>query len=101
MNEEVIPDYLRDLFQRSCKNLSDDYHKEQLAKLLNEHSGAFAQDKVELGTCSLIKHNQYRVSNVLNTVAETKPRRLRGGRGKILETAAASWCNSTFYITMG
>ena len=56
MNDEVIPDYLRDLFQRSCKNLSDNYHKEQLAKLLNEHSGAFAQDKMDLGTCSLIKH---------------------------------------------
>ena len=56
MNEEVIPDYLRDLLHRSCKNLSDDYQKEQLAKDLNEHSGAFAQDQINLGTCSFIMH---------------------------------------------
>ena len=29
--------YLRDLLHRSCKNLSDDYQKEQLAEVLNEH----------------------------------------------------------------
>ena len=55
MKEDNVSAYLRDLFHRRCKNLSNKYHKEQLAKVVHEHNGAFAQDKMDLGMCSLIK----------------------------------------------
>ena len=54
--ETSIPEHLEDLFKRSCTNITEDELKNKLAVLLNKHQDAFARNKTDRGTCSVIKH---------------------------------------------
>ncbi|VDH91508.1 Hypothetical predicted protein [Mytilus galloprovincialis] len=51
-----VPEYLRELFQNSCKNLKSNTAKKTLADVLVKHKDAFAKSKTELGSCSVLKH---------------------------------------------
>ncbi|VDI65663.1 Hypothetical predicted protein [Mytilus galloprovincialis] len=51
-----LPDFLSELYQKSCEKISDQEQKLKLAKVLLKNQGAFAKDKLDLGSCSLIKH---------------------------------------------
>ncbi|CAC5399295.1 unnamed protein product [Mytilus coruscus] len=51
-----LPDFLSELYQKSCEKISDQEQKLKLAKVLLTNQGAFAKDKLDLGSCSLIKH---------------------------------------------
>ena len=51
----TVPAHLEDLFERSTNNL-DNEEKSQLLQVLVKHQGAFAKDKNDLGTCSVVKH---------------------------------------------
>jgi hypothetical protein len=57
VKEEVeIPEHLTDLYKRSVENIASTSDQQKLAELLKKHKDAFAKDKMELGTCSLVKH---------------------------------------------
>lgn len=51
-----LPEYLQDLYDRSIKNLTSESDKLKLKKLLVSNKDAFAANKTDLGTCSIIKH---------------------------------------------
>jgi hypothetical protein len=51
-----LPDYLVDLYNRSCTNLKDESLQENLAEVFVKHQQAFAKNKDDLGTCSFVKH---------------------------------------------
>ena len=51
-----VPDHLAELYQKSCESLKNIEHKHMLAQVLTQHSDAFAMNKMDLGTCSLIQH---------------------------------------------
>ncbi|CAC5356335.1 unnamed protein product [Mytilus coruscus] len=51
-----LPEYLRELFQNSCKNIKSNTTKKTLADVLVKHKDAFAKSKTELGSCSVLKH---------------------------------------------
>jgi hypothetical protein len=51
-----LPDYLIDLYSRSCTNLKDESLQENLAEVLVKHQQAFGKNKHDLGTCSFVKH---------------------------------------------
>ncbi|CAC5382088.1 unnamed protein product [Mytilus coruscus] len=57
--EAEIPkllDFLSKLYQKICEKISDQEQKLKLAKVLLKNQGAVAKDKLDLGSCSLIKH---------------------------------------------
>ena len=60
LGEEVnlprVPDHLKELYEKSCTNLEDKSQKQKLAEILIKHQDAFATNKTDIGTCSLIKH---------------------------------------------
>ena len=51
-----LPEYLKELFEDSCKNLKEKSQKKKLAELLLSYKSAFASSKTDIGCCSLIKH---------------------------------------------
>ncbi|CAG2243770.1 Transposon Ty3-G Gag-Pol polyprotein,Transposon Ty3-I Gag-Pol polyprotein [Mytilus edulis] len=51
-----VPEYLKELFQNSCKNIKSNTAKKTLADVLVKHKDAFAKSKTELGSCSVLKH---------------------------------------------
>ena len=51
-----IPEHLQDLYTRSLKNIGDDTNKQKLASLLCEYQDVFARSRLDLGSCSIIKH---------------------------------------------
>ncbi|CAC5422737.1 unnamed protein product [Mytilus coruscus] len=52
----ALPDHLKDLFERSSKNIANEETKRKLADMLLKNSKAFAGFKTDVGTCSFIKH---------------------------------------------
>ncbi|VDI57296.1 Hypothetical predicted protein [Mytilus galloprovincialis] len=52
----ALPDHLKDLFERSSKNIANEETKRKLADMLIKNSKAFAGSKTDVGTCSFIKH---------------------------------------------
>ncbi|CAC5378679.1 AZI1 [Mytilus coruscus] len=52
----ALPDHLKDLFERSSKNIANEETKQKLADMLLKNSKAFASSKTDVGTCSFIKH---------------------------------------------
>ncbi|CAC5387658.1 unnamed protein product [Mytilus coruscus] len=55
-NFPKLPDHLVDLYSKSCERLIETGHKLKLAEVLNKHRDAFANNKLDLGSCSLVKH---------------------------------------------
>ena len=51
-----IPEHLQDLYTRSLENIGDDTNKQKLASLLCEYQDVFARSRLDLGSCSIIKH---------------------------------------------
>lgn len=51
-----LPEYLVDLYKRSCTNLKDELLQNKLHEVLMKHQEAFAKSKTDLGRCSLVKH---------------------------------------------
>ena len=51
-----MPEHLIELYHKCCENLEDQKIKEKLGNLLIKHSDAFARNKKDIGTCSIIKH---------------------------------------------
>jgi hypothetical protein len=51
-----LPDYLIDLYNRSCTNLKDESLQENLAEVLVKHQQAFGKNKHDLGTCPFVKY---------------------------------------------
>jgi len=51
-----LPEFLPDLYDRSVINLTSEIHKSKLQQLLIKNKDAFASNKTELGSCSLLKH---------------------------------------------
>ena len=52
----VLPEHLRDLFDRSCKNITDTKMKRNIAEMILRNRDAFAISKTDVGTCSKLKH---------------------------------------------
>ena len=52
----VVPEHLRELYEKSCKNVIHDRDKTKLADIFRKHEKTFAKNKQDLGKCSLIKH---------------------------------------------
>ncbi|CAG2218016.1 unnamed protein product [Mytilus edulis] len=50
-----LPDHLTEL-EKSCVNVKDEVFKQKLAEVLIKNQQAFAKNKLELGTCSIVKH---------------------------------------------
>jgi hypothetical protein len=44
------------LCQRSIENINEEYHQKKLATLLRQYENVFARNRLDLGTCSMIKH---------------------------------------------
>jgi hypothetical protein len=44
------------LYDRSSKNLTSEEHKKKLKELLSTNKNAFASNKSDLGSCSVLKH---------------------------------------------
>ncbi|VDI05008.1 Hypothetical predicted protein [Mytilus galloprovincialis] len=53
---QLLPEHLKDLYERSSKDIESESIKEKLAEVLQKNSMAFASSKTVLGTCSLVKH---------------------------------------------
>ena len=53
---QKLPDFLQDLYDRSSKNLTSEEHKKKLKELLSTNKDAFASNKSDLGSCSVLKH---------------------------------------------
>ncbi|VDI17925.1 Hypothetical predicted protein [Mytilus galloprovincialis] len=53
---QLLPEHLKDLYERSSKDIESESIKEKLAEVLQKNSMAFASSKTDLGTCSLVKH---------------------------------------------
>ena len=51
-----MPDHLNELFEQSSKNLKNAEHVTELANILVKNADAFAKNKMDLGTCSVLKH---------------------------------------------
>ena len=51
-----IPEHLKDLYKQTCKSLEYDTQRERFAKVLLKHADAFALNKTDLGSCSLVQH---------------------------------------------
>lgn len=51
-----LPDHLVELYNSSSEKLTKDCHKVRLAEVLIKFADAFARNKSDLGSCSLIKH---------------------------------------------
>jgi hypothetical protein len=52
----VLPEHLRDLFDRSCKNITDTKMKRNIAEMILRNRDAFAISKTNVGTCSKLEH---------------------------------------------
>ena len=52
----AVPNYLSNLYEKSCQMLTSEQHKKMLAEVLIGNCDAFAKTKLDLGTCSLVKH---------------------------------------------
>ncbi len=52
----IVPDFLCDLYKRSCEKIEQPGARSVLAQLLSRREKAFAIDKNDLGRCALIKH---------------------------------------------
>jgi hypothetical protein len=51
-----LPDHLVDLYENSSEKLISHKHKVKFAEVLLQNSDAFARNKLDLGTCSMITH---------------------------------------------
>ena len=56
VNGDEVPGHLRQLFEETCTELEGPDQKLELAKVLRRYENAFAKNKMDLGTCSLTKH---------------------------------------------
>ena len=54
-----MPDYLLDLYEKSVEKINDSKHKKKLAEVLLKNGDAFAKNKLDLGSCSVISHKIY------------------------------------------
>ena len=54
-----LPDYLLDLYEKSVEKINDSKHKKKLAEVLLKNCDAFAKNKLDLGSCSVISHKIY------------------------------------------
>jgi hypothetical protein len=53
-NWPKLPDHLVDLYEKSSEKLISHKHKVKFAEVLLQNSDAFARNKLDLGTCSMI-----------------------------------------------
>ena len=53
---KLLPETLRDLFERSLSHIKEKADKEKLADLLCEYQDVFAKHRADLGSCSIFKH---------------------------------------------
>ncbi|CAG2221699.1 unnamed protein product [Mytilus edulis] len=63
---QLLPEHLKDLYDRSSIDIESESIKEKLAIVLQKNSMAFASSKTDLGTCSKVKHRidtAYRFNN--------------------------------------
>ena len=51
-----LPDHLTELYEKSSEKLFNHEHKLKLAEVLLKNSDAFAKNKLDLGSCSVISH---------------------------------------------
>ena len=51
-----LPTHLQELYERTSKNIPSKDNRKQLAELLVRNEDAFAKNKIDLGSCSVIKH---------------------------------------------
>ena len=51
-----LPEYLHDLYNRSCVNLNEE-EKQEFMQLLIKHQDVFAKSNDDLGTCNVTKHH--------------------------------------------
>ena len=54
-----MPDYLLDLYEKSVEIINDYKHKKKLAEVLLKNYDAFAKNKLDLGSYSVISHKIY------------------------------------------
>jgi hypothetical protein len=54
-----LTDYLLDLYEKSVEKINDSKHKKKLAEVLLKNCDAFAKNKLDLGSCSVISHKLY------------------------------------------
>lgn len=52
----MLPDHLKELFDRSCENISSEEPKGKLADMLKRNEKAFASSKSDVESCSVFKH---------------------------------------------
>jgi hypothetical protein len=58
-NWPKLPDHLVDLYEKSSEKLISHKHKVKFAEVLLQNSDAFARNKLDLGTCSMITQTNY------------------------------------------
>ena len=51
-----LPEYLHDLYLKSCEKIENAKVQEKLGQLLIKHKNVFAKDKSDLGYCDLVEH---------------------------------------------
>ncbi len=51
-----LPEYLHELYQRSCERIDAAQYRHMLAEMLTKRKEAFAKDEQDLGRCRLVKH---------------------------------------------
>ena len=54
-----MPDYLSDFYGKSVEKINDSKHKKKLAEVILKNYDAFAKNKLDLGSCSVISHKIY------------------------------------------
>lgn len=52
----MLPDHIKDLFERSCKSISSKETKGELAEMLRRNDKPFASLKSDVRSCSIFKH---------------------------------------------
>jgi hypothetical protein len=58
-NWPKLPDHLVDLYEKGSEKLISHKHKVKFAEVLLQNSDAFARNKLDLGTCSMITQTNY------------------------------------------
>lgn len=106
--EKILPDYLKDVWERSSVNLTKE-ESGKLAQLLTKYQGAFAKSSADIGRTNLVQHE---INTGNAAPIRQPPRRLPFGKRQIekeeiqkmldrgiIEPSSSAWSSNTVLIT--
>ncbi|KAL5004068.1 hypothetical protein ScPMuIL_017524, partial [Solemya velum] len=109
-NQEKLPEHLKDLFERSTKNLAHS-QKLQVKKLLEKYQQAFSKNSGDIGHTTLVEHkidvgdtqpikqHPYRIPLAKREQAEQEIDEM--AKKNIIEPSDSPWCSPIIMVPKG